>query len=184
MGPGSTLHGFWDVLRGPSLSCVQWCCWMLPSCPVPLHRTNSACAPFHSPYGFLSPALRGRAHLSGSDSHGSGRLRCGCLAAAAAPPLSPDSRPHTATCTAVTELMHLLSRGWGQRQGQAGGSAEMPMGCMAPGFRYGALRLRHHCHIPKLSSSASNGPGGVGAAAGTTHEFGVSRLTPPRVTLG
>lgn len=134
------------------------------SCPTP--SQGSCLCPIPLTLWLPIPSTAGHAHLSGSGSHGSGRLRCGCPAAAAAPPLSPDSRPHTATCTAAgsgrTDAPSVP--GMGTETG-TGGPTETPVGCVAPGFRYGALGLGHRCHIPKLSSDASNGPGGAGAAA-------------------
>jgi len=71
----------------PACNCAAGCC-----CPVLSHsipQTLPVPNPTHPVAACPNPpALRGRAHLSGSDSHGSERLHCGCPAAAAAPLLS------------------------------------------------------------------------------------------------
>lgn len=168
MGPGSTVHGFWGVLGGSALPCMQWRCWMLLPCPVPLHPTDAACAQSHSPCGCLSqPPQRCGAALT-SPGLTLTDQKCSTVVARLQQQLLRFLPADTliqppAQQWAASGLPYLLSRGWGQRQPR--GPAEAPMGCAAPGLRWGEVGLGHHCHVPELSSSASNGPGGTGAAA-------------------
>lgn len=189
MGPGRSLHGFWGVLRGPALSCVQQCCWMLLSCPVPLHPKDPACAPFHSPCGFPSPALQAMLTSPGlalTDQEGSAVVARQQQQLLRFLPTHALIQP-PAQQRAVAELMHLLSHGWGQRQGQAA-----PRKCpWAVWHRDSGMGHWDWDTVVTSPSSALMPAMGLEAQVqqlrfvlGTTQEFGVSRLSPPRVALG